>query len=100
MRGRLALLKRSRERLEPHVRSPASGSSTRLHSHPDRDQRSRLQLITRLRSPRRPTAWQAWESGPTALALAWDAALTTAQVVPLATVSASAGVWPSREDLQ
>jgi hypothetical protein len=30
-----------------------------------------------------------------ALALAWDAALTTAQVVPLATVSASTWVLPS-----
>ena len=77
--------------------SPASGSSTRLHSDPGRDQRSRLQLISRLRPApqRRPTVWQAWESGPTALALAWDAALTTAQVVPLATVSASTWVWPS-----
>ncbi len=37
---------------------------------------------------------QAWE-GPTALALAWDAALSMVQVVPLATVSASTWVWPS-----
>ena len=32
---------------------------------------------------------------PTALALAWDAALPMVQVAPLATVSASTWVWPS-----